>query len=205
MKIAYIKDLHSLLQRWMKVREAIIPPKCPFVFPNLWRCRLTDLANMVSAFATKAGFNIPTPWTIHLVVEVKAMCLPPSQKQAIARSLSHSSDMTEKHYRAYKGKNILTYKSVGSILLGAPVLEEPAADSYLFQTFVHEGHSTDIAGILVERVPKTAESEAKHRPKGLLVAHEKFLTSLGGRTSRSSQYITLHPCHYFLPFSLIKS
>ena len=39
-KIAYETDLHSLLQRWMKVREAIIPPECPFVFPNIWRCRL---------------------------------------------------------------------------------------------------------------------------------------------------------------------
>ena len=58
------------------------------------------------------------------------MCLPPSQKQAITRRLLHSSDMTEKHYRALdKGKSILAYKIVGSILLGAPVLEEPAVEA----------------------------------------------------------------------------
>ena len=49
LKIAYEKDLHPLLQRWMKVREAVIPPEC---LPNFWGCILTD--------PIKAGFNIIT-------------------------------------------------------------------------------------------------------------------------------------------------
>ena len=60
-KIVYEKDLHSLLQRWMKVREAIIPPECPFVFPNLWRCRLTDLTKMVSALPPRPALTFQHP------------------------------------------------------------------------------------------------------------------------------------------------
>ena len=76
--------------------------------------------------SAKAGF---TTRTVHLVVEVKATCLPPAQKQAIARSVSHSNDTAEKHYRALdRGKTILAYKSVGSIL-GAPVAEKPVVEA----------------------------------------------------------------------------
>ena len=42
--------------------------------------------------------------------------LTPAEKQAIARSLSHSTDTAEKHYRALdQGKTLLAYRSVGSI------------------------------------------------------------------------------------------
>ena len=54
-------------------------------------------------------------------IEVQETCLPPAEKQAIARSISHSNETAEKHYRALdQGKTMLAYKSVRSIL-GVPV------------------------------------------------------------------------------------
>ena len=120
-KLVLDKNLFRLLKRWMKVREALLPPSCPYVFPNYGGERLADLTALINKFASRKGFRLPTSRVVRSAIEVQATCLPPAEKQAIARSMSHSHDTAEKHYRALdQGKTMLAYKSVGS-LLGVPV------------------------------------------------------------------------------------
>ena len=111
--------------------------------------------------------------------------MPATSEKAgyFARSLSYSSDNTEKHYRALeRGKSILAYKSVGSIL-GATVTEKsvvlatpPKCRFYsLSETLlVMEGFKHHIS----ERIlPSKKEAEAflaVHTPKGLFKPHDLY-------------------------------
>ena len=78
--------------------------------------------------AEKYGIVLPTTRVVRAVVEVKATYLPPDKKQAIARTLSHSDQTAEEHYRALeRNKSMLGYQSVGEIL-GDPVVKgEPTS------------------------------------------------------------------------------
>lgn len=53
-KLVFDNDIQTLIQKWMKVREAIIVPECPYVFPNFWSAKLTDLTTLVNSCAEKA-------------------------------------------------------------------------------------------------------------------------------------------------------
>jgi hypothetical protein len=123
-KLVLNENMYDLLKAWMKVRNMIFPSSCPYVFPNYKGRYLTKLTSIVRKFAAKSGFDLPTCRVLRSAVEVKATCCPPAEKQAIARSLSHSNETAEKHYRALdQGKTLLAYRSVGSIL-GVPALSE---------------------------------------------------------------------------------
>lgn len=178
-KLVFDKDIHTLLQKWMKVREAIILPECPYVFPNFWSSKLTDLTTLISSFADKAGFTLPKPRTMRTVVEVKSTCLPAEEKQAIARSLSHSNETAERHYRALeKEKRIMAYKSVGSIL-GAPVTTEEtrvAPKRRLFSArendLVMDGFMDQIAEKTLPTKDETKAFLAEHQPNGLFIGRK---------------------------------
>lgn len=178
-KLVFDNDIHTLLQKWMKVREAIIVPECPYVFPNFWSAKLTDLTTLVNSFAERAGFTLPNPRTMRTVVEVKSTCLPPEEKQAIARSLCHSNETAERHYRALeKDKRIMAYKSVGSIL-GAPVTSKETSvvpKRRLFSArendLVMDGFMDQIAERILPTKEETKAFLAEHQPNGLFIGRK---------------------------------
>ena len=47
------KDMYDLLKMWMKVRDMLLPPSCPYVFPHFWGDHLTDLTAVVNTFGVK--------------------------------------------------------------------------------------------------------------------------------------------------------
>ena len=175
-KLVLDKDTFSLLRKWMAMRKAVITQACPYVFPTFRGERLTDLTSVVNTFASKRGFNLPTSRVVRTAVEVKATCLPPAQKQAIARSLSHSTDTAEKHYRALdRGKTLLAYKSVGSILgvpAAVPATQVPASSKRRFfsaeeTALVMEGFQTHIARKVLPTIDEAQAFLGKHVQKGL--------------------------------------
>ena len=103
-------------------------PDSPLLFPNMGGNKIVNLFRRVSGVAEKYGIVLPTTRVVRAVVEVKATCLPPDKKQAIARTLSHSDQTAEEHYRALeRNKSVLGYQSVGEIL-GDPVVKgEPTS------------------------------------------------------------------------------
>lgn len=175
-KLVLDKDIFSLLTKWMTVRKAVIPQACPYVFPNFRGERLTDLTSIVNTFASKKGYSLPTSRVVRTAVEVKATCLPPAEKQAIARSLSHSTDTAEKHYRALdRGKTMLAYRSVGSILgvtAAVPNTQVPATPKRRFfsaeeTALVMEGFQAHITRKVLPSIDEAQAFLDKYVPKGL--------------------------------------
>lgn len=100
-------------------------PSSPFFFPNLRGGKRDHLYRHINMVASYYGISLPQMQTVHLMVEVKATCLPAAQKAAIAQTLSHSNTTAEKHFCALEiSKSVLGYKSVGEIL-GDPVEDDP--------------------------------------------------------------------------------
>ena len=175
-KLVLEKDIFSLLTKWMAMRKAVITQACPYVFPNFRGERLTDFTSIVNTFASKRGFNLPTSRVVRMAVEVKATYLPPAEKQAIARSLSHSIDTAEKHYRVLDlGKTMLVYRSVGSILgvpAAVPSTQVPAPSKHRFfsteeTVLVMEGFQTHIARKVLPTIDEAQAFPGKHVQKGL--------------------------------------